>query len=66
MVLGDKSDLKRANQVARHNPYSAVYDPNRAFSSYNIEQQGELAIGIYDGNIPSSYIDYSGCPACGP
>jgi hypothetical protein len=32
-----------------HNPYSLNYDPSRSFRSYNIEQQGVIAEGIYSG-----------------
>ncbi len=40
-----------------YDPYSFTYDPSRAFSSYNIEQQGRLAQGIYSGIYPNN-IDY--------
>lgn len=38
-------------------PYSYTYDPNRSFRSYNIEQQGSIAEGIYGGKHPNN-IDY--------
>ena len=41
----------------RYDPYKFTYDPNRAFSSYNIEQQGDIAKGIYRGKYPNN-IDY--------
>jgi RHS repeat-associated protein len=47
-----------------YNPYTYVYDPNRAFSSYNIEQQGMYAEHIYNGDR-SNTIDYS-CITCSP
>ena len=40
-----------------YDPYKFTYDPNRAFSSYNIEQQGDYARGIYFGRHPNK-IDY--------
>ena len=40
-----------------YNPYKFTYDPNRTFSSYNIEQQGAIAEQIYRGNLPNN-IDY--------
>lgn len=42
-----------------YNPYGYKYDPNRKFSSYNIEQQGDIAVGIFYGTYPNN-IDYSG------
>ena len=40
-----------------YNPYKFNYDPGRAFSSYNIEQQGSIAEGIYRGRYRNN-IDY--------
>jgi hypothetical protein len=40
-----------------YNPYHYRYNPNRAFSSYNIEQQGDIAKAIYRGALPNT-IDY--------
>ena len=40
-----------------YDPYSFTYAPNQAFSSYNIEQQGRIAEGIYGGVYPNN-IDY--------
>lgn len=40
-----------------YNPYAFTYDSSRAFSSYNIEQQGDIAKGIYFGRYPNN-IDY--------
>ena len=35
----------------RYDPYSLkAYHPDRSFSSYNIEQQGDLAVLIFGGN----------------
>lgn len=42
-----------------YNPYSFTYDPARPFSSYNIEQQGDIAVGIYIGIYPNN-IDLRG------
>lgn len=40
-----------------YNPYSFTYDSSRSFKSYNIEQQGDIARGIYFGRYPNN-IDY--------
>ncbi len=43
----------------RYDPYHNYrYDPNRAFSSYNIEAQGNMAVDIYHHFQPNN-IDYS-------
>lgn len=42
-----------------YNPYEYTYDQNRRFSSYNIEQQGDIAVQIFLGNLPNN-IDYKG------
>ena len=39
-----------------YDPYS-IHNPREPFSSYNIEQQGKIAEGIYDGVYPNN-IDY--------
>ena len=40
-----------------YDPYNFTYDPNRSFSSYNIEQQGDYAREIYFG-VQKNTIDY--------
>ena len=40
-----------------YDPYKFTYAPARSFSSYNIEQQGDYARGIYFGRLPNN-IDY--------
>lgn len=40
-----------------YDPYSFTYDASRSFRSYNIEQQGDIARGIYYGRYPNN-IDY--------
>lgn len=37
----------------KYNPYKYTYSPHKAFSSYNIEQQGEIARDICSGKIPN-------------
>ena len=39
-----------------YNPYKFDYDSNRAFSSYNMEQQGDYAREIYFGKLPNTII----------
>ncbi|KAE9797507.1 hypothetical protein GP650_30610, partial [Escherichia coli] len=36
-----------------YNPYKYTYHPQKAFSSYNIEQQGEIARDICSGKLPN-------------
>lgn len=36
-----------------YNPYKYTYHPDKAFSTYNIEQQGEIARDICSGKIPN-------------
>lgn len=43
--------------VGLYDPYSYSYDPSRSFRSYNIEQQGSIAEGIYKGRYRNN-IDY--------
>lgn len=43
--------------LTMYDPYSYTYDPNRSFRSYNIEQQGSIAEGIYLNRHPNN-IDY--------
>jgi hypothetical protein len=38
----------------KYDPYRFLYDRERPFSSYNIEQQGELARDIYLGLYPNT------------
>ena len=40
-----------------YNPYKFVYDPNRSFDSYNLEQQGEYAREIYFGKAPNTILN---------
>jgi hypothetical protein len=47
----------RIGSLGLYDPYSFTYDPNLPFSSYNIEQQGEIARGVYFGRYPNN-IDY--------
>lgn len=42
-----------------YNPYKYNYSPSRKFSSYNIEQQGDIAVQIFYGVYPNN-IDYNG------
>jgi hypothetical protein len=41
--------------LGKYDPYRFIYDPDRPFRSYNIEQQGDLArdifLGLYPNNI---------------
>jgi hypothetical protein len=41
-----------------YDPYRFSYDPGRRFNSYNIEQQGDMAVDIYHHYQPNN-IDYS-------
>ena len=43
--------------LGAYDPYRLEYDPARSFRSYNIEQQGEIARGIFYGRHPNN-IDY--------
>lgn len=36
-----------------YNPYKYTYHPKKVFSSYNIEQQGEIARDICSGKLPN-------------
>jgi hypothetical protein len=36
-----------------YDPYQVTYQPGMAFSAYNIEQQGQLAVMIYRGRVPN-------------
>jgi hypothetical protein len=40
--------------LGRFDPYRFLYDPDRSFHSYNIEQQGDLARDIYRGRYPNN------------
>ena len=40
-----------------YNPYEFDYDPDRAFDSYNLEQQGEYAREIYSGKLPNTILN---------
>lgn len=42
-----------------YDPYMYEYDSSRKFSSYNIEQQGDIAVQIFYGSYPNN-IDYNG------
>jgi len=44
----------RIGSFGLYDPYSFTYDAGRAFSSYNIEQQGDIARGIYFGRYPNN------------
>jgi RHS repeat-associated protein len=59
-VLGKGLLLQTAyyGSLGAYNPYHYNYNPNRAFSSYNIEQQGDIASRIYTRELPNN-IDYS-------
>lgn len=58
-VLGQGFLLQAGHRLSfgLYDPYSFTYDPSRTFSSYNIEQQGDIARGIYYGRYPNN-IDY--------
>jgi len=58
-VLGRGLLLQSAKflSLGLYDPYQFDYDPIRSFSSYNIEQQGDYARGIYFGRYPNR-IDY--------
>jgi len=47
----------RLLSCGHYNPYDYRFDPVRVFSSYNIEQQAEIAVGIYLDWYPN-IIDY--------
>lgn len=44
---------RRILTLGRYNPYEYVFDPQKPFDSYNIEQQAEIAVGIYFGHFPN-------------
>lgn len=44
----------RFGSLLFYDPYNFIYDPNRAFSSYNIEQQGKMVEEMYEGRLPNS------------
>lgn len=58
-VLGQGFRLQAGKflSLGIYDPYKFTYDPSRAFSSYNIKQQGDFARGIYYGRYPNK-IDY--------
>jgi hypothetical protein len=58
-VLGEGFGLQTAKimSLGIYDPYKFTYDPSRSFRSYNIEQQGDIARGIYYGRYPNN-IDY--------
>jgi hypothetical protein len=59
-VIGKALPLQIAKfaSFGLYNPYDiSKYDPGRSFSSYNVEQQGRIAEGIYAGEFPNT-IDY--------
>lgn len=58
-VLGQGLLLQAAKflSLTMYDPYSFTYDPSRSFRSYNIEQQGDIAVGIYMRRYPNN-IDY--------
>ena len=53
--------LQAADILTHHlyNPYrGGAYDGRRPFSSYNVEQQGDIAARIYQGELQKTIIDY--------
>lgn len=46
----------------RYDPYRYTCRDGKPFSAYNLEQQAELAVAIYRGELPNT-IDYGPCPA---
>lgn len=54
-VLGQGFLLQagRVLSFGLYDPYQLTYQPGLAFSAYNIEQQGQLAVRIYQGRVPN-------------
>lgn len=44
---------RRILTLGSYNPYEYVFDLQKPFGSYNIEQQAEIAVGIYFGHFPN-------------
>ena len=44
-----------------YDPYRYTCRDGKPFSAYNLEQQAELAVAIYRGELPNT-IDYGRCP----
>ncbi len=44
-----------------YDPYRYTCREGKPFSAYNLEQQAELAVAIYRGELPD-FIDYGPCP----
>jgi hypothetical protein len=47
----------RVLSLGRYDPYQYEYLEGKPFSRYNIEQQAQIAVGIFDGSHPD-IIDY--------
>jgi hypothetical protein len=57
LVRGCVLHALRICSGGRFNPYGYRFDDARSYRSYNIEQQAEIAVGIYFGWYPN-VIDY--------
>jgi hypothetical protein len=47
-----------------YDPYRYTCRDGKPFSAYNLEQQAEIAVAIYRGELPNT-IDYGHCPRPG-
>ncbi|WP_244782543.1 hypothetical protein [Acinetobacter sp. F-1] len=43
--------------LGKYNPYKYQFNPNKSFSQYNIEQQGDIARDIFLKKIPNIILD---------
>ncbi|RZF56881.1 hypothetical protein EXE30_01085 [Acinetobacter halotolerans] len=52
-VLKTELSLQWDYTVNKINVYDFQYVTNKPFSSYNIEQQGDFAVGVFRGRLPN-------------
>jgi RHS repeat-associated protein len=58
-VVAKAIPLQAAQFLHLFNPYrGGAYDARKPFSSYNVEQQGDIAARIYEGELPKTIINY--------
>ncbi len=52
-VLARGMPLQLSHALELYDPYDYTYIPGKPYGNYNIEQQGDIAVDIFRGNIPN-------------